>query len=299
MRFPPILAAALLLAACHTTSGPAATSPSPSPTAAPSGPLTDAELDFVAGSLGCKDVHRADRIVRMTCGDESRNVSLANLDRQLEDAKPADRIPRALAFFSLGSPSAGAITAERGDEVPWARLVPLLKSRAALQAAIDRFPPQAQGITIPMRPLAGDAVIALGIDSDRSIETVTSQHLGKWKVDAGDLAQRAVQNLASRPSPAPVDVSDGGSKTFLINSGDSYDAARLLVPEARLRLEEALGGTAVYAIPDRDHLLAVRADDDAAVAALHARAAKLYRGAPYAITDELIRYDEGKFFVVR
>lgn len=298
-----------LPAACHSGSHAA---PTPTPAATPagaagsgaySGPVTDAELAAAVRAAGCGSFHldRDARRATFLCGEERRDVALPNLDRQLDGiGDPAARDARVRAFLALGAADAGG-----GDDAPPAklprdRILPALKSREAIDATLSRIPDEMRGrISIPTQPLAGRVVMTIVIDEPRRMGLVTSQELGLWNTDADTLAALAVQNLASRPSPRPRDDSQGGPKIVLVNSGDSYDAARILVPETRTRIAEALdGGRVFFAIPDRDHLLAARADDDAAVSALRERAANIYAAGNYAITDELLTYDEGTWGTV-
>lgn len=92
-------------------------------------------------------------------------------------------------------------------------------------------------------PLTGDLVTVYVIDGETNMVFVCREHLRRWRKDVADLHNLALANLARRGEVLPKAPPTEGA---LIQAGDGFDAARVLLLEARDGL--------LVAIPDRDTL---------------------------------------------
>lgn len=105
------------------------------------------------------------------------------------------------------------------------------------------------------------ALAAAGFDV-----VVNGEHLISWNVTGATVAAAALANLAAWAADAEWTVEDAAGRRLVASStGDGWDAARILLPEARAHLAEALGGRGrvLVGLPER-HLLvagAAAADD--------------------------------------
>jgi hypothetical protein len=95
---------------------------------------------------------------------------------------------------------------------------------------------------------------------------VNGDHLLSWGVEPADVQDAALQNLAAWASGAAWVAETSGERHLLSSqTGDGYDAARLILPETLQHLARELGphGRVLVGIPER-HLLtagSLRPDD--------------------------------------
>jgi hypothetical protein len=253
-------------------------------------------LSRALGERGCKIVSRKDLLIHFACSDSvTGSVSLVNLEKQLAGTKEADaRLALARRFLA----SLSLRDTPGGEAFPRESILFAIKPKSYLEATMARLPPELRGKAgIPAKPLAAGTMIVWVIDRAQTMHVVTVSHLNKWKVAPATLVEAATKNLAAKPAEAKVLRGEGGATLAAFQSGDSYDAARILLPGSRKALETRVGGRAVFGIPHRDLLVAAKADAPRAVKALRALIAK-EAGKPYAITTEVLRFDEAIGFRV-
>ncbi len=95
---------------------------------------------------------------------------------------------------------------------------------------------------------------------------VNGDHLLTWGIGAEEVQDAAMRNLEAWAATAPwVEESSGGRRLLSSDTGDGWDAIRILVPEARAHLAAQLGadGRVLVGLPDQHLLVAgtLRADD--------------------------------------
>ena len=101
---------------------------------------------------------------------------------------------------------------------------------------------------------------------------INADHLLSWGIEPSDLQDAAMANLAGWAASAPwTDEKDGERRVISSDTGDGYDAVRILLPDAIQHLQRELGaeGRVLVGIPER-HLLvaATLRPDDAGFAAM-------------------------------
>jgi len=142
------------------------------------------------------------------------------------------------------------------------------------------------------RPLGSDLAVVYVIDDEHSMVFVCRAHLRQWGCSVEDLHMLALGNLG-RLGGAEQLRQMARTDSVLVQTGDGYDAARVLL------LEEFEG--LLVAMPDRDTLWIGRepgADGvarrpDRQLAALVAAAASMARAAPHPISDRIYRLKNG------
>lgn len=261
---------------------------------------TDALVRDALAKEGCTVKGQEGRTIRATCGDSGAesSMNLENLDASLK-AIP-DREDRALAVQRFVRNLTGAQNETTPDATPLAALRPTLKTKAALEATFARVSPEVRAKNrLPTWPVAGEVVAVVVVDRPDSMAMVMQPALDKWKTTDAAVWARALENLDAHPLE-PKRLERGGvTLAQLEDPEDAYEAARILSPKTRGSLEKMVGGRAVFAIPDREHLVAARADDANAVRVLRDLAKELSAGA-YGITAELVEVDAaGALRVVR
>jgi hypothetical protein len=255
-------------------------------------PAEGTSRELVVQSLvesGCTPGGGDGAVVGFVCHDVKGSLDTSNLDTQLAGvADPDKRLAMARQFVK----GATAASADEGAELPRASLLPALKSRESVEATLSRVPPEKRDkFSIPSHTVVQDVVVVIVVDRADTMALVSSQDLEKWKTTPQTLFPIALTNLSSRAAGSPEKQALGGATIVAYPHGDEYTAARILLPQTQEQLATLLGGPAVFAIPTRDRLLAARADDKAALAALGREATRAFAAGPYPITGVLIQAD--------
>jgi hypothetical protein len=96
---------------------------------------------------------------------------------------------------------------------------------------------------------------------------VNGDHLLSWGIAPSELQDAALRNLAAWSASAPwTDEASGDRRLLSSDSGDGWDASRILLPDVREHLARELGATGrvLVGIPERHLLVAgtLRTGDD-------------------------------------
>ena len=131
--------------------------------------------------------------------------------------------------------------------------------------------------------------VAYAIDSDRSIAYIPKAHFDEWNISREKLHKAALRNLVAHSeamtAQAAADES-GETNLILFQSGDGYDASRILLPTLHERLREYLGSPFAAAIPNRDILICFR-NDPQTVGQVKAQVEEDFRRMPHQVTSQL------------
>jgi uncharacterized protein YtpQ (UPF0354 family) len=215
---------------------------------------------------------------------EAGTIDLTNLYGKVRQL-PADKQQAAIADYvdRLVEQVGQTSTANRES---WAEMSKLLRPRL-VSSDMRRVMP-----TMLLRAFATDALSAYVLDHGRQVEYVQRDMLEPWSVDSQRVHDAAVANLEALSEDVEIELREarGGGRFTAIDTDDSYDAARLVLPRFRARLLEALGTPIFAGIPNRDTLVAWSAE--VPFAAFADRVAKDSREQPYPITDTIFRVDK-------
>jgi len=169
------------------------------------------------------------------------------------------------------------------------RIYPMLKPLEMLVEVRERKLPM-----LAYREFLADLMIAYVIDEERSVAYINEEHLDRWSVSAHDLHEQSLVNLRRRSEQVKyTTVGVGEQQLFIFNSGDGYDASRLLLSEVLAEWARALPGNLVIGIPNRDFLIAF---SDANPEILRAVAMQVQADAAqreYGLTDQLFTFVKG------
>ena len=101
---------------------------------------------------------------------------------------------------------------------------------------------------------------------------INADHLLSWGIEPAELQDAAMANLASWAANAPwTDEVNGDRRVISSDTGDGYDAVRILLPDAIQYLQRELGaeGRVLVGLPERHLLVATTLrPDDAGFAAM-------------------------------
>lgn len=170
------------------------------------------------------------------------------------------------------------------------RIFPMIKPLAMLLEVHERHLPM-----LAYREFLGDLMITYVVDEGRSAAYINEEHLDRWGVSVQDLHKQAIENLRRR-TDAQVKytvVGEGEQRLFMYNSGDGYDATRLLLADVLAGWARELPGNLVIGIPNRDFLIAF---SDANPEILHAVIAQVQSDAAqrqYGLTEQLFTLVQG------
>jgi hypothetical protein len=114
---------------------------------------------------------------------------------------------------------------------------------------------------------------------------VNGDHLLAWRIEGPALREAALANLAVWSASAPWTEDMSGERRVLSSeSGDGWDASRILLPEVRAQLAAELGpgGRVLIGLPEREVLVGgtLRGDDPDFLGLFHAFVRESADGAP-------------------
>ncbi len=214
---------------------------------------------------------------------DAGTIDLTNLLGKVREL-PADRQQAAIADYvdrlveQVGK-------ADDPSRSSWAEMSKRLRPRLVSPDMRQTLP------TMLLRAFATGALNAYVLDHGRQVDYVQRDMLEPWSVDSRRVHDAAVANLDALSEGVEIELSKvrGGGRFTAIDTDDSYDAARLVLPRFRARLLAALGTPIFAGIPNRDFLVAWSADAPFGVFA--DQVAKDFGKQPYAITDTIFVID--------
>jgi hypothetical protein len=210
--------------------------------------------------------------------------------RDLGDEPPAsirDRAPDILSPIDESAPVSGHIPAPPPDHAALIAESPEHDWKAASEIIYPLLrPPGAQGLIVAdidaatlaadqarshSQPLVDEGPAGLSVvyalHAGAFDVIVNGDHLLSWGVQPGQIQEAALRNLAAWSGGAPwTDEVSGNRRLISSDTGDGWDASRILLPDVVAKLAGELGGVGrvLVGVPER-HLLiagALRADDE-------------------------------------
>jgi uncharacterized protein YtpQ (UPF0354 family) len=171
-----------------------------------------------------------------------------------------------------------ATSVSSAPENDWAAaaplIYPLLRPEGTMGLRVEGLDPaalQAEGLKAHAEPLVDEGPAGLpvvyAIASGRFDVIVNAEHVLSWGVTPVAIQDAALANLRAWADQATwTDERSGDRRLLSSQTGDGWDASRILLPEARayLTAELASVGRVIVAVPER-HLLvagALRDGDD-------------------------------------
>jgi hypothetical protein len=163
----------------------------------------------------------------------------------------------------------GSHVASLAPEHDWAsarpRVFPVLRPIGTTGLGGDRMAAllEASPHTAHTQPLLRDGPVGLPVAYALAATgfdvLVNGEHLLSWGVDPATIDEAAMENLAAWSAGAPwSDEADGNRRLLSSDSGEGWDASRILLPAVRRQLADELGhaGRVLVGLPERHLLLA-------------------------------------------
>ena len=141
-------------------------------------------------------------------------------------------------------------------------------------------------MSLPSEPFAANLTVVWMFDSERGMQLLTSTDLDTLKLTQEQIAAAALQNLETQVGPIPFKLLDDEIPgLYVIDSSDSYEASRLLLPQLWQPLVKKVAGAVTVMAPCRNIVLAVGADDAKAMAAMKEIGTQMFQTEPYALSS--------------
>ena len=99
----------------------------------------------------------------------------------------------------------------------------------------------------------GGVKIGIVVDDERTYRYATQNDLERWEITEFELYELALENLEQKSAAIPMMAL--GDDALIIQTRDSFDAVRILLPKIREFLNEHLGSPFNFGIPNRDFLI--------------------------------------------
>lgn len=144
-------------------------------------------------------------------------------------------------------------------------------------------------------PFQGDLVAVMVRDLPDGIALVNRRELANMQLDAERARTVGVANLEK--SLGAISTEMAAPDVFRVHAGDSYEAARLLVPKVWDGLAKQVPGDLLVVAPTREIVLATGSGNPTAVAAMRALAKTMFDAGPYALSTMVLRRTDAGFVV--
>lgn len=173
------------------------------------------------------------------------------------------------------------------DSIAWDKAKNLLRPQFMPREYLD----QMSGLI--NIPFSTDVNIGFVIDGEKSYSYIREKDIQKWHKTIQDICEQSIHNLDSLTKGIQLSVMAGPSKVVMINSGDGFDAARILLPKFRRMLNKHVGSNFTFALPNRDFLICWASNAPPEFSEqLHAKIRKDFQSENHPLSPELYMTDK-------
>jgi hypothetical protein len=150
------------------------------------------------------------------------------------------------------------------------------------------------------RTLSSNACVGCVLEGEQAYSYLGPQSLEHWGISQAEAFRAAYRNHDRAAHGTPVRVGDGTNRFAAIETGDSFDASRLLVSHVRRTIGNELGYPYYAGIPTRDLLICWAADCTREFDAfVRDRIRRDFETEAYALTPEVFVVDRDGLSVQR
>jgi uncharacterized protein YtpQ (UPF0354 family) len=171
------------------------------------------------------------------------------------------------------------------------RIYPMLKPIELLVTVRERRLPM-----LAYREFLAQLIVTYVIDEQRSVTFINDDHLERWGVGQTDIHEQAIANLRRRTHERVdyVTAGEGDQRLYIFNSGDGYDATRLLLGDVLATWAQALPGNLVIGIPNRDFLIGFSDANPEILEQIAQQIQADAAGREYGLTEQLFTLESGQ-----
>lgn len=111
-------------------------------------------------------------------------------------------------------------------------------------------------------PFGSEVSIGFVVDGEKAYHYLTEDDLKQWNIEPPEIYDTAVRNLAEISDKLKMTYVPPPNGLLVINTMDSFDAVRILVPHIQEFIAEKLGESFYFGIPNRDFLICWSKEND-------------------------------------
>lgn len=179
--------------------------------------------------------------------------------------------------FELLTLDAGELT----GELTWGEAKPLLFPQIMPESFLNH-------VALAHRPFAPGLRTGLVIDAPKGYRYTRTDELTTWRVNLAQAQATALANLDARSQNLPIHAVLDQDRFLAVQSGDGYDAARVLLPRWVEFAGSHLGLPFRFGIPNRDFLICWSMDTRASTqASFQNRLADDFSRQPYPLSPRV------------
>ena len=130
----------------------------------------------------------------------------------------------------------------------WSKIEPSIMPQLMPAEFVDQFP-------VVSFPFSSDVFLGFVIDSEKAYRYVSRDELVEWNIKEAKLYETAIENLKRKSRDLEITVFPPPNKIAVINTMDSFDAVRIILPGLRKFFAEDFGSPFCFGIPNRDFLV--------------------------------------------
>jgi uncharacterized protein YtpQ (UPF0354 family) len=227
--------------------------------------------------------------LRLRANGVEMTADLSNFyDVYARDPSELDTIARNFVVTTLGL----VPDRETSDFAELAdRVYPMLKPIELLVTVRERKLPM-----LAYREFLAQLIITYVIDEPRSVTYINDDHLERWSVSVAEVHEQAIANLRHRTHERVdyVTAGEGDQRLYIFNSGDGYDATRLLLGDVLATWARTLPGNLVIGIPNRDFLIGFSDANPEILERIAQQIQADAAGREYGLTEQLFTLEAGQ-----
>lgn len=168
--------------------------------------------------------------------------------------------------------------AELTGDLSWGEAKPLLMPQIMPETFLQHLP-------LPNQPFGPGLRVGIVIDAPRSYRYARADELKAWGVNFGQALGVALGNLDHRSHDLKVHAVLDEDRFLALQTGDSFDAARILLPRWQAFAGSHLGFPFRFGIPNRDFLICWSTGSRLqSQAGFSAKIAEDFHGQPYPLS---------------
>lgn len=213
---------------------------------------------------------------------DQHTLSLDNIKKQIEQTQLEGQAAVDFAVKTIET------LLKESRDLPKSRTWAEVKARILPTVSPSEYQKMAQ-----CQPMGLRVARCFVVDNENTRAFVTPKDIEAWGIKLPELQATAMNNLQKISPTSQLRLNMDGDQVNLVISSqhDSYDSARILLPEVQRFIRQVLHGDALVAIPNRDFLIAWRMDNPHK-RILAERVVQDYQQQPHPLTYELFVVDD-------
>lgn len=142
-------------------------------------------------------------------------------------------------------------------------------------------------------PFDDEVNVGFVVDDEKAYRYIIEEDLKNWAVSDLELRQTAIENLSEKSYDLEMTFVPPPNGLVVINTMDSFDAVRILVPHLQEFIAEKLGNPFYFGVPNRDFLICwSKQNDEDFKASIKRQIATDFEERPYPLSKYAFEFAE-------